>query len=184
MSTNRRVMGTAETLLNTVLFNEKSRYELSRPEYKPAPAQPTRSSRGMSRVSEQRLEPYIFVRATQGHNTSKDPTAGMQQLTESNKNLVGVHVFHGCSNSTANRILEGSMIPGGPYGKRQANHFAAILPRDGVSVQSGFITGSQCCLFFNLHQWLEHGGEAWLASNEVVSIFADIPSIYFDCAMM
>ena len=81
----RRTMGTAETLVTTVLCNEKQRFEFSRPEYiSGGPA--ARSQRGLSRVSEPALVPKIFVRAVQGHSRSDSPTAGQTKFDKTNKN--------------------------------------------------------------------------------------------------
>jgi len=119
-----------EDFLVTVFMNPKARFELTYPEY---------------RVSGQdKVVPYIYIRATQGHQALEGETeqtlaAAQTELTLQSE--LPIFCVHGTSWKAYKDIstTTKSLLLGGPTQKRAAVHFAVFLPADtGSVVVSGF----------------------------------------------
>ena len=148
----RTTMSTPEILLQTLLHNEKQRYQFSMPIYKKA--EPRRAT-GRSRASGQIFyHAEVYIRAVQGHSVSSSPMASLELITRDN---LPNNAVHGTNIQAAKSIAKYGMIPGGGEGKRQANHFACTLPNDVSTVVSGYRSTSQVCFFLCLPKWIENG---------------------------
>ena len=190
LNNRRRVLSTPGELFMAVIFNEKGRYQFSRPIY-----EETASARetGMSRVSGQvYYKAQVFVRATQGHSVSEDPMAAMIEVTEANMPNCAVHgtSVHAARSIVSNGMVPGFQLPSPGTGSssrdketRLANHFATTLPNDASSVVSGYRSTAEVCIFFDLPAWLDDGKKAYLAPNDVLCVFEPIPPGYFTAAV-
>ena len=185
LENNRHKMATPEDSFQAVFYNEKGRYQFSRPMYE---AVTSKRETSMSRVSGQAFyHAKIFIRAYQGHSQSSSPAAALTKIDENN---MPNNAVHGTSIAAAQQIVQQGMIPGGDKSStssrssdRQANHFAITLPNDVSHVVSGYRSDSSVCIFLDLASWLEDGYEAFLSPNEVVCIFRPIPPQYFLAAV-
>ena len=141
LNDRRRNMSTPSILLQTILHNEKQRYQFSMPIYKKAES---RRATGRSRASGQiYYHAEVYIRAVQGHSVSASPMASLELITRDN---LPNNAVHGTNIQAAESIAKFGMIPGGGEGKRQANHFACTLPNDVSTVVSGYRSTSQSLL--------------------------------------
>jgi RNA:NAD 2'-phosphotransferase (TPT1/KptA family) len=171
----------ASLLITVVLFNEKSRYELSFPNY-------THVKNTLSGTEQ--VMPEIFIRATQGHSGAAiDHTKLMKEYVFTAENIASrerslyrdqppQHVFHGTKFSTWSGIKVNGLLPGGLNATRDAVHFATCLPTTPNEVAGGFRIDSELCICVNLHKWIRAGRKAYLSKNGVVCIFETVSPEY------
>ena len=119
LDNNRRKLHTPDSLFQAVYFNEKGRYQFSRPMYEVT--QPKRAT-AQSRASGQVYHTAkIYIRALQGHSQSSDPTAALLKLNEDN---MPPYAIHGTTVDAAQKIVAQGMIPGGGTGAGSSDHLA------------------------------------------------------------
>ena len=101
LNNQRKKLVTPSTLFQTIMHNEKQRYQFSRPIYRKA--QPRRATR-LSRASGQAFYyAKVYIRAYQGHSVSDSPMAALQLINEAN---IPNDAIHGTSIQSAKSIAK------------------------------------------------------------------------------